>query len=245
MEIKKKLSVILAVAMMCFTISGGISSVSASEEEVNPEELFSQEQYDKGVSEGWIDEDMSLEDLQQIQKESLQLAEQLEDDPNFYEVQTREVQTSPYRAGDIIVTNGVKLPILGHAGIFVGKNTILHIAGKGYNPSTKTMNEWLKSYTRKKGTWTKVYRCSTPSYGPAASKWAMKKYHGSKATYQISKDRKSTAKTYCSKIVWQSYYYGAGSKSVTDGLNSGLIHPLELHLSLRKIERRYTFHGKI
>lgn len=246
---KKKLSAILMAAMMCLTILGGISSVSASEKEVNPEELFSQEQYDKGVSEGWIGEDMSLEDLQQLQKESLQLAEQLENDPNFYEVKTtnrskREVRTNNFRAGDIIITNGVKLPILGHAGIFVGKNTILHIAGPKHKVSTITPSRWLSSYTKEKNTWSKVFRCKKSSYGPAASDWAMKHYFRSNATYEINKNRKSTSKTYCSKMVWQAYYFGVGSKSVNDGLNSGYILPLKLQNHIRNCEKRATYYPR-
>lgn len=101
----------------------------------------------------------------------------------------------------IIITNGVTYPIFGHAGIFVGKNTILSIDGPGKRPSTKTFSGWKSDYN-KGGKGIKFYRCSTSSYGPTASDWAMKHYYGSKIKYVINQNIKSTSQTYCSKVVY-------------------------------------------
>lgn len=232
---KKKLSVMLSAIMMCVTILGGISTVSA---EVNSDsdELFTQEQYDEGIREGWIEEDTSLEDIQQLNRDSARLEEELENDPSFY-----EVKTNTFRAGDIIVTNGVKVPLAGHAGIFVGKNTILHIAGPKKHPKTLSFSSWKNSYNKKAGSWTKVYRSTTSSYGPAASNWAMKHYYGSNAEYVINQDLKSTSKTYCSKIVYQAYYYGAGSKSIINPMTRGIIPPYDLRIVIRNCALKHTY----
>ncbi|MEW9079368.1 hypothetical protein [Terrisporobacter glycolicus] len=56
--------------MMFVTISSGINTVSA---EVNSDELFTQEQYEEGRKEGWIGEDTSLEDIQQLNKDLAKL----------------------------------------------------------------------------------------------------------------------------------------------------------------------------
>ena len=195
---KKKLSVMLSAIMMCVTILGGISTVSA---EVNSDsdELFTQEQYDEGIREGWIEEDTSLEDIQQLNRDSARLEEELENDPSFY-----EVKTNTFRAGDIIVTNGVKVPLAGHAGIFVGKNTILHIAGPKKHPKTLSFSSWKNSYN-------------------------------------INQDLKSTSKTYCSKIVYQAYYYGAGSKSIINPMTRGIIPPYDLRIVIRNCALKHTY----
>ncbi len=59
-----------AAMMMFVTISSGINTVSA---EVNSDELFTQEQYEEGRKEGWIGEDTSLEDIQQLNKDLAKL----------------------------------------------------------------------------------------------------------------------------------------------------------------------------
>lgn len=245
MRIKKKLSVIFAAMMIFLTISSGINTVSA---EVNLDELFTQEQYEEGRKEGWIGEDTSLEDMQQLNKDLSKLEETLDKDPSFIQVYSSKSKapnmsraaSNTFRAGDIIITNGVTFPIFGHAGIFVGKNTILSIDGPKKHPSTKTFSRWKSDYN-KGGRWTKVYRCSTSSYGPKASDWAMKHYYRSNAKYVINQNIKSTSETYCSKMVYQAYLYGVGKKAIGNPLTRGYIPPYELPITIRNCKLRHTY----
>lgn len=241
MKIKKKLSVMFAAMMMFLTISSGINTVSAED---NSEELFTQEQYEEGRKEGWIGEDTSLEDMQQLNKDSAKLEKELDENPSFIQVYSSTSSTSrasnTFRAGDIIITNGVTYPILGHAGIFVGKNTILSIDGFKKHPSTKTFSRWKSDYN-KGGKWTKVYRCSTSSYGPIASDWAMKHYYRSNAKYAITQNIKSTSETYCSKIVYQAYLYGVGKKAIGNPLTRGYVPPYDLPITIRNCKLRHTY----
>lgn len=208
---KKLLSLIL-VFILTFVAFSDIATIFADTIDNSQEQEFKYEDYVEGLEEGWIGDDVSFEEIQKLNNDAKALVEDLESDPNFYEVNTRS--TTTFRAGDIIVTNGVKYPIAGHAGIFIGKNTILHIAGEGYTPSTLTYTTWKGKYNTKSGTWTKVYRNVNSNVGPQASTWAINTYYKSNAKYKITTNRRTTSETYCSKIVWQAYYYGAGSTQV-------------------------------
>ena len=229
MKIKKRVSVILSAILMSVTLLSGINTAFA--EEVNQEQSFTQEDYDKGRSEGWIGEDVSLEDMQRMCEGSEKLDEKLDEDPNFI-----QVYSTSYKAGDIIITNATTMPF-GHAGIFVGKNSILSIDGPGKHPSVKTVSQFRNVYDdTKSGKWTKVYRCTISGYGSKASTWAMNNYHGSNAYYLITNNLASKNPTYCSKIVYQSYRYGVGKKAIDskyDYVNT--VGPFDLTTMIKNI----------
>lgn len=125
--------------------------------------------------------------------------------------------------GDILISNGTSsFGLTGHAGIVVGANEILHIAGHGYVPKVIGFDSWTERYGKGKGgnTKTEVYRISNWTHRNNAADWARKTYEGSGANYSLMSSLDSFAWTYCSKIVWQAYHYGSSislvNKPVSD-----------------------------
>lgn len=131
-------------------------------------------------------------------------------------------QYSP-RAGDIVITsfsdkgkvpdivNGSSSKVYGHAGIFINEKDILHIRGVGRHPSLVSWSEWKNSddYSYK-NTW--VIRHQDLTYATKAAQWAEKTYgpngRYANAEYNVFSTSDVFKYTYCSKIVWQAYYYG-------------------------------------
>lgn len=117
-------------------------------------------------------------------------------------------------SGDIIITNGTRSAgLTGHAAIAVGSNSILSIEGKGERINIRSKTSFYKRYKTSSSKWIKVYRPKTASWGAKAGAWAKENYPEKSSSYQINLDLKGTAKTYCSKIVFQSYKYGVGKKA--------------------------------
>jgi len=149
----------------------------------------------------------------------------------FYEISLRN---STLKSGDILITNATsKNGITGHAGLVLDANEILHIQGAGYNPVVDTKARFIHRY---KNGWIKVYRPSNTSMGESAANWADKKYRNSGALYGINLDLNRTDLTYCSKIVWQSYFFGVGRKSILNSNKSRLIRPYNLKFEIRNLK---------
>lgn len=122
----------------------------------------------------------------------------------------RNNDTRP-QAGDIMITNGTSaFGLTGHAGIFLGNGTILSIAGPGSNPEALGILEWSRRYNSEPGDWTKIYRPSSIYQPSLAESWAKNHYLNKKFSYGITTDLFSENPTYCSKIVWQAYFYASG-----------------------------------
>lgn len=93
---------------------------------------------------------------------------------------------------------------------------------------------------RRANSWTKVYRHKNSSTALRASSWAGITYDGSKAEYSLHMDLSRTDKTYCSKIVWQAYYYGPSSPSA-NGPTWGLRLPYDLNTTIREVSYKHTY----
>lgn len=126
----------------------------------------------------------------------------------------KRVQAISYQKGDIFITNSVGSSgkgIVGHTGIVVGKNLILHTSGwkkepypriiKIKVPKNSKETSWFNRYPK-----TKVARPNSEYLGEQAAKNAIKYFKGKKIGYRISPNPKDIAKTYCSELVWYSYY---------------------------------------
>lgn len=118
---------------------------------------------------------------------------------------------SPKR-GDIYVTNNAsyaKLGIPGHAAIYTGHGHIVEIRGFGHHPIRNSYKRFMynKRAKRYDKNWVKVYRPN--------------KTRRKSIKYSLNADINNTHRTYCSKLVWQSYYYGAGKRSVK---STGIYH---------------------
>ncbi|WP_094700709.1 YiiX/YebB-like N1pC/P60 family cysteine hydrolase [Brevibacillus laterosporus] len=111
------------------------------------------------------------------------------------------------RIGDVLVTNNTSSAgLTGHAGIVNDNYEVTSIAGYGYHPENTSIEQWFREYPNEK-----VYRYNggkRDAYN--AGNWArlyVKNYKN--ATYGLTAKLSSFTQTYCSKIVWQAYYYGA------------------------------------
>ena len=201
------------------------------------------------VDAGWIKSDITYEIWQEMVEQSMTLEEILENSEDFVLVyDSSDVGTygvAPIYSmekGDIFVTNGTSSAgILGHAGIAISASNILHIAGFGENPDIISLNQWNSAYTdTDTDHWTKVYRHYSSSTATEAGDWAYDTYAYTDVEYALSLDLSSTNETYCSKIVWQAYYYGPSSPAATGSL-SGYVLPYDLVDRISNISQIYTY----
>lgn len=129
--------------------------------------------------------------------------------------------------GDILITNDTQngSGVSGHAGIAIGNGYILEIRGKGKTMVRTSVSDWRKKYKK-----TNVYRVKTQSVAVDAARWAKANYwdKNRKPTYRITNDIYKTNPTYCSKVVWQAYYFGTGSKKVVNVPSSRFVGPYAL-----------------
>lgn len=186
-----------------------------------------QQEYIQLINDGVLSEDISFDYWKELKTRSEELESILENSGEFFLVY-ESGQDSSYtmKKGDVLITNGTSSAgILGHAGIAISGYSILSIAGPGENPATLSLYKWNTDYTSKG--WTKAYRHSSAGVASDAAEWASDAYLGSDATYSIGIDLSSTDTTYCSKIVWQAYYYGPATPCA-NGPTSGVRLPYDL-----------------
>lgn len=135
----------------------------------------------------------------------------------------RSVAGNP-KAGDILITNGTSLGgLTGHAGIFLGdlgNGGILSIQGPGKNPEVIGIMTWMQRYSGA-DKWTKIYRPASKYKPETAAKWAINNYQGKKYSYKVNTKLFEKDPTYCSKIVYQSYWYSSAAVQL-----GGMYEPL-------------------
>ncbi len=219
--------------------------------------------YEELVEKGVLGEDITFEMWQELVTESKLIEKAFEDSENFTLVRkfTNDnsdtlmgLPTDPnvpvihdggsgsdFRAGDIFITNATFGQLTGHSGIMMTNGNILHIAGIGETPDPISVSNWHRNYTNaKSNSWTKVYRCVNGTAGIKAANWAYNTYYNSGAKYTITNNLASTNETYCSKLVWQAYYYGAGKSYVTDTIIYRVVFPYSLPNEI-SVYHKYTF----
>lgn len=114
-----------------------------------------------------------------------------------------------YAPGDILITKSTIVKgLTGHAGIVHpdGKS-VIHIAGPGEKANVIPISQWLNRYSS-----TKVIRYKYKLRALKAANWARDYYlngPGKYAEYKFKFNPKDKSSVYCSKLVWQAYYYGA------------------------------------
>ncbi|WP_144704984.1 hypothetical protein [Fictibacillus phosphorivorans] len=108
------------------------------------------------------------------------------------------------KPGDIIITNSTSSSgIVGHSGIYITDTTILHTSGWKSEPypTVLTESQWHSRYEK-----SKVVRSSSSTLGKNAANKAIYYFKGKKITYKITSGPTNIASTYCSELVWYSYY---------------------------------------
>ena len=186
---------------------------------------------------GVLGEDITFEYWQYLLEESARLEKELESSSEYslvYDSSNPSAYTSySMEAGDVFITSStVSSGFLGHAGISISSSSILHIAGPGEHPDTISKNSWLNKYDEG---WNKVYRHSDSSIAEDAAQWAEDTYKDSDAEYVITMDLESTDETYCSKLVWQAYYYGH-TPSAANGPTWGVRLPYSLPDTIHNLD---------
>lgn len=115
--------------------------------------------------------------------------------------------TTKAKPGDMLVTNQTSSAgLTGHAGIVTDSYTVVHIGGYGEHPEEISISQFYKRYKSK----IKVIRYSSGTKAKKAGIWAREyaeEYYD--AEYGLFSKLRGFDPTYCSKIVWQAYYYGA------------------------------------
>ena len=189
------------------------------------------ENYKYMVDNGYLDSEISFEEWNAYLDENERLEKEFENEEiPFYIGKLRS--GFELERGDVLITNATFGKITGHAGIVLDDNNILHIEGPGKSPDVINRDTWINKYC-KKGRWTKIYRHSDSDIASSAADWAENTYRDSNAKYLINLNTASTDKTYCSKIVWQAYYYGTGDAYE---LNETIIPPYELDTLIFNLE---------
>lgn len=199
--LKRILTFIMAIALM---LAISVPAFASSTDEYN--------EYCALREKGTLAQDITFDYWKSLKDKSSALEKALENSEDFsvvYDSQNPNSVRAAYsmEKGDVFITSGTSSAgITGHAAIAISSTSILHIAGPGNNPATISLSKWNSTYTTEG--WTKIYRHSDSDIADQAGQWASDTYKGSSAKYVISMDLSTTDETYCSKLVWQAYYYG-------------------------------------
>lgn len=201
------------------------------------------QEYQRLIAEGILGEDVPLEYWIQLKEREKALEKMLEESDEFSCVSggldAQATATFSMEKGDVVITNGTSSNgLTGHAGIAISPYFILHIAGPGLNPAVITLTKWNSIYTAEG--WTKIYRHSKSNVADAAGQWAYDTYHLSDAEYKITMDLSTTHETYCSKIVWQAYYYGPDTH-YANGPTLGIRAPYDLPITVFNLSLETTY----
>ena len=230
----KRIVSLLVSAVMLFAMTA-TAFAGPQMDSTMPDEAYLQ--YLELRESGVLGEDITFEYWQYLLEESARLEKKLESSSEYslvYDSSNPSAYASySMEAGDVFITSStVSSGLLGHAGISISSSSILHIAGPGEHPDTISKNSWLNKYDEG---WNKVYRHSDSSIAEDAAQWAEDTYKDSDAEYVITMDLESTDETYCSKLVWQAYYYGH-TPSAANGPTWGVRLPYSLPDTIHNLD---------
>ncbi|MDM5292333.1 hypothetical protein QUF81_03725 [Peribacillus simplex] len=138
------------------------------------------------------------------------------------------------KPGDIIVTKSTSgSGVLGHSGIYIDTTHILHSSGWASEPYPKVISEsqWHSRYAQ-----SKVIRPNSSTIGSNAAEKAKSYFKDKKIPYKVTSDPTNISKTYCSELVWYSYYKAGKSLKVPVNIGGawtyvvpkGLVKPYDL-----------------
>lgn len=232
---KKLLSLALATIMVMM-----MGTTAFATEEPSPNTSTDYQEYTQLINDDILGNDITFEYWQELKVRSAQLEKELENSTEFSNVYDSTLAaTYSMTAGDVFITNGTSsFGLTGHSGIAISSTQILHISGPGENPTTISLSTWNTDYTSKG--WTKAYRHTDNDIAYSAATWAIDTYEGSDAEYSINMDLTSTDKTYCSKLVWQAYYYGPDSHCA-NGPTIGVRLPYDLPTTIHDLSLMKTY----
>lgn len=157
------------------------------------------------------------------------------------------LRASPLQSGDYIIVPGESSAggLVGHNGIVVGPDSILHSPG-GTSSGQATVIMTIKQFTNKYGFGnSRLYRPNRLSLGSVnmmAGWYALSTTFNSNGSLTVrnrsidysiiegSKNLQAPSPTYCSKLVYQAYAYGTGGSPIVPQppVKVGLVAPRSL-----------------
>lgn len=145
------------------------------------------------------------------------------------------------QAGDILIVGGdFPTGVIGHAVILNADGYVLEMPGgngwwNGLSDNNRQLpkRQWITEHIKE---WTSVYRMRNTGLARQVAQYADTHfyctYRGATKNihldYRITTNIKEINPNYCSKLVWQAYYYGTGNLPVVYGIGSGVIAPTGL-----------------
>lgn len=239
---KKKFLLLLVICIFSF------NSVAFAAEQQNIDYAAKYKEYEILQSKGILGRDVSFDYWIKLKNTAVELEYKLENSKEFIKVydssdlSLNTTSSFSMKPGDILITNAtISSGITGHAAMAVTAVQILHIEGPGKTPSTLGLEAWHTKYTNKSSSsWTKIYRHSDSNIASEAAGWERANYRNSNAEYVINMDLTSVDKTYCSKMVWQAYYYGP-SELVATGSTKRIVLPYNLPNEINDVGLVETF----
>ncbi|MDF1998863.1 hypothetical protein [Peribacillus frigoritolerans] len=138
------------------------------------------------------------------------------------------------KPGDIIVTNSTSgSGILGHSGIYIDTTHILQTSGWKSEPYPKVLSEsqWHGRYAH-----SKVVRSNSSTIGYNAAQKAKYYFQGKTIPYKVTEGPTNISNTYCSELVWYSYYK-AGKTFKTHNSSGSFYQPTSLITPYNFIDR--------
>lgn len=204
---KSKLKGCICGIISCILLISGASISNANEYKSPNEPYISEAKFNELKENGVYGDEVTYSDI-------LNSVNTYDEDTENYILKSTSRSAYVPRKGDIVTTgssNTASGGLIGHAGIFIDSSTILHIAGSNTSKvTTMSWSTWKNTYK----THNMVLRVPNSTVANQAANWVINKYKGKSPGYKITTDWRGTSPTYCSKIVWQGYYFGTGSTPV-------------------------------
>lgn len=246
---------VLFIGIVILLVSINGNSVKA--EENNSAGNSSEDSYEELINEGILDPAISKKQWDDFKTEDEYYAEQQEkeeiDNPGDISVsENGEMLRSAkakftLRKGDFFYTNATDSKgLTGHNAIYVGNGKIVEAPAKGHKTRSQSFVTWKKNTLYgpkgpKKGKWIKVYRPSSKANANKAANYAMKNFGQKHIPYKITGNIKSKKYEYCSKLVWQSYYFGAGKNAMASVNTPVILHPSNLPGTIKSTKKVHTY----
>lgn len=199
-----------------------------------------QQIYDDGIKEDVLDpSSLNYSEWLKLNNYGQEPKDDYNDEVVSFSINAKSKAKFTVKPGDIFVTNATSAAgIVGHAAIANGSNHILDMPGPKYKPKSDnnrqlTVSQWVDTYD---SGWIKVYRIKDSKLAAKVASYADTHYYSSKGTakkdihiaYALTPHLYSKSPSYCSKLVYDAYYYGSGSLKVIKPY-SGYVFPYEIH----------------
>ncbi|MED4129714.1 hypothetical protein [Shouchella miscanthi] len=226
----KNLKFLLVFAFVLFFGFG--STIVLAEESA----LYTPEEYAEAQEQGIWESDITYEDYLDLYNENEKaLQEMLEESESedFVSINSSFVP----KKGDILTTSStIASGLTGHNGIVIDNNgTVLHIRGAGYTTEKISWSTWKSRYPK-----TRADRPSTSNLRNRAANYANDIIHPARPTYRITTTLNSINPTYCSKLVWLSYYKVDSASSLNWPREKGTVLPYSLRSEFKSITNVYN-----